>query len=114
MALLRDILPQILQVTVRVPERILVLDVRPGIRAELQPLQINLEVLDSGLMPCLLPILKMSLAAELTDSSSLLSGAFRIEERWSIALEALAFLFESVLLTRLGILTTQFQKRRLD
>ena len=114
MALLREILPQLLQVTIRVPERILVIDVRPGIKAELQPLQINLEVIDSGLMPCLLPILKISLAAEFKDSSSLLSGAFRIEERWSIASEALAFLFESFLLALLGILTTQFQERRFD
>ena len=104
--LLRVILPQLLQVTVTVPERTLVLAVRPGISAELQPLQMSLEVLGSGLMPCLFPILKISLAADFTDSSSLSSGACIIEERWLIASEALAFLFESFLLARLGIRTT--------
>jgi len=67
-------LPQLLQVTITVPDRILVLDVRPGIRAELHPRQMSLDVLMSGLMPCRFPIRRISLAAELTDSSSLFSG----------------------------------------
>lgn len=108
------ILPQLLQVTVIVPERILVLAVRPGINAELQPLQIKLEVVGSGLIPCLFPILRMSLAAEFTDSSSLFSGAWTIEDKWSIASEALAFLFESFLLALLCIRTTHFQECRFD
>ena len=108
------ILPQFLQVTVIIPERILVLAVRPGISAELQPLQIRLEVVGSGLIPCLFPILKMSLAAEFTDSSSLFSGAWTIEDKWPIASEALAFLFESFLLFLLDISTTHFQERRFN
>ena len=108
------ILPQLLQVTVIVPERILVLAVRPGISAELQPLQIKLEVVGSGLIPCLFPILRMSLAAEFTDSSSLFSGAWTIEDKGAIASEALAFLFESFLLALLGIRTTHFQECRFD
>ena len=94
------------------PERILVIEVRPGIRAELHPRQISLEVLESGLTPCLFPILRMSLAAEFTDSSSFCSGDWIIEDRWSMASEALDFLFESLLLPRLGIRTTQFQDSR--
>ena len=108
------ILPQLLQVTVIVPERIVVLAVRPGINAELQPLQIKLEVIGSGLIPCLCPILRMSLAAEFNDCSSLFSGAWTIEDKWSIASEALAFLFESFLLALLGIRTTHFQECRFD
>lgn len=70
-----------LQVTVTVRERILILALRPGIKAELQPLQISLDVLASGLIPCLFPILRISLAAVFTDSSSLYSGVCRIEDR---------------------------------
>ena len=112
--ILRVILPQFLQVTEIVPERILVLAVRPGINAELQPLQIRLDVVEFGLIPCLLPILRMSLAAEFTNSSSLSSGAWTIEDKWSMASEALAFLFEWFFLALLGILTTHFQECRFN
>ena len=107
-------LPQFMHVTMMNPEFILVLAFLPGIKAELQPLQISLDVLESGLIPCLFPILRISLAAELTDSSSWSRWSFRIEDKWSIASEALAFLFESFLLALLGILTTHSQERRLD
>ena len=68
--LVRVTFSHLLQVTITVPERILVVAERPGMRAELQPRQISLDVFASGLTPCRLPILRMSLAAEFTDSSS--------------------------------------------
>ena len=112
--ILRVILQQLLQVTAILPERILVLAVLPGINAELQPLQISLEVVEFGLIPCLLPIFRISLAAEFNNSSSLSQGAWRIEDRWSIASEALAFLFEWFFLDPLGMRTTHFQECRFN
>ena len=68
--LVRVTFSHLLQVTITVPERILVVAERPGMRAELQPRKISQDVFAYVLTPCRLPILRMSLAAEFTDSSS--------------------------------------------
>jgi len=78
-------------------ETILVLEFTPGERDFLQDLQIILEIPESGLLPCLLPTLSMSLAAAFAISMSLEILLERVSDSSDIASAASDFLLREVL-----------------
>lgn len=90
-------LPQDRHVVTTCLETILVLEFAPGERDFLQDLHIILEIPESGLLPCLLPTLNMSLAAAFAISMSVEMLLESVSDNSDIDSAASDFLFREVL-----------------